>query len=92
MPAIKFTGNVLDASGAAIILSVASPSFQFSDTFTGTFSKTLNLPGGNYSVIVNAFTDGEVEFDIKGNFTSVNPEVPETFDKDKQGNIYTLTV
>ncbi len=92
MPIITFKGDVRDASGAATILSVTGEDFDFSDTFDGTFSKALNLPKGEYLVIVNCLTDGEMELDIMGNHTSVNPDVPETFDKDNTGNTYDLTV
>ncbi len=92
MPAIRFKGDVRDASGAATILSVTGEDFDFSDTFDGTFSKTLNLPEGEYLIIVNCLTDGEMDFDITGNLTSVNPAVPETFDSDSTGNTYDLTV
>lgn len=92
MPAITFNGDVRDASGAATILSVTGVDFEFSDTFDGTFSRTLNLPQGDYLVIVDCLTDGEMEFNILGNHSSVNPDVPETFDGDKTGNTYDLTV
>jgi len=92
MPAITFTGDVRDASGAVTILSVTGEDFDFNDAFDGTFSKALNLPRGEYFVIVDCLTDGEMDFNITGNYTSVNPEVPETFDKDNTGNTYDLTV
>ena len=92
MPAINFTGDVRDASGATIILSVTGEDFDFSDTFDGTFSKSLNLSTGDYLVIVECLTDGEMEFNITGNLTAVNPQVPEVFDKDNTGNTFDLTV
>jgi len=92
MPPITFKGDVRDASGAATILSVTGQDFDFNDAFDGSFSRTLNLFEGEYLVIVNCLTDGEMEFDITGNYSSVNPEVPETFDKDNTGNTYDLTV
>lgn len=92
MPIIRFNGDVRDASGAATILSVTGVDFDFSDTFDGTFSKPLNLPQGDYLVIVDCLTDGEMDFNIEGNLTTVHPDVPETFDSDKTGNTYDLTV
>ena len=92
MPAITFKGDVRDAAGAATILSVTGEDFDFSDAFDGTFSKALNLPSGEYLIIVNCLTDGEMDFNITGNYNSVNPEVPETFDSDSTSNTYDLTV
>ena len=92
MPVITFKGDVSDATGAVTILSVTGDNYDFSDTFDGTFSRGLNLSQGDYLVIVDCLTDGEMKFDITGNYASVDPDVPETYDKDKTGNTYDLTV
>lgn len=93
MPAITFSGEVRDATGAAIHLSIHGENgFSFNQTFTGTFSRTLQLQNGDYLVLFMCLTDGECEFDIQGNFQSVNPEVPDVFDKDNTGESYSLIV
>ena len=92
MPVIRFNGDVRDASGAATILVVTGADLDFSDTFLGTFSMPLDLSQGDYLVSIECLTDGEMDFDIVGNLSNVNPDVPETFDSDQTSNTYNLTV
>jgi len=92
MPAITFKGDVREAAGASVILIVNAVGYDYSEIFDGTFTRTKNLPSGNYEITVVCLTEGEMDFNISGNLISVNPVVPETFDSDKIGNSYKLKV
>lgn len=92
MPAITFKGDVRDASGAASVLTVNGMNVDFYEIYKESFTTVLNLLPGKYVIILACYTDGEMKFNISGNLTSVNPQVPETFDKDKKGKLYRLVI
>ena len=92
METITFNGTVTEAEGAATHLSIAGAAhFFFSKTFASDFSEPLNLEPGNYQVFVSVFTTGKFSLDVRGNFSSINPPVPDAYDT-KTNETYSLIV
>lgn len=92
MPLIRLIGKVSNAEGAVIQLSVGGPNhFFFNKSYDGSFNERLNLDAKRYKIFLSVFTDGNFKFDVKGEYQSISPEIPDNF-TDKNKEVYTLTI
>ena len=92
MPIITFKGEIDSASGAVIFMTISGPNhFTFSKKYPDDFSEPLNLSSGDYNISMTVNTDGDFSFDVLGQFTSIDPAVPDDYAA-KSSEEYTLTV
>jgi hypothetical protein len=75
-----FKGTVTGANGGLMHLTIAGPgNFIFNKSYTQSFDEPVNLSKGSFTVSLSAATPGKFTFDVTDGYTSIDPDVPDSF-------------
>jgi hypothetical protein len=75
-----FKGTITGAGGGLLHLTIMGPEhFQFDRSYTQSFDESIDLMEGSYTVTMSATTPGKFTFEVCGDYTSIDPQVPESF-------------
>ena len=77
---IHFKGTITGAPGGLLHFTIAGPgNFLFNESYTQSFDETLALTKGSYTISISAKTPGNFTFETTGDFTKIDPHVPDSF-------------
>ena len=77
-----FKGTITGANGGLMHLSVVGPeNFHFDKNYTQSFDEPIKLSEGSYIVSIQAASPGKFVFDVVDGYKSIDPEVPDSFNK-----------
>jgi len=77
---IHFNGTITKATGGLLHLAIAGPAhFLFDKSYTQSFDQALDLAKGSYTISLSAATEGSFTFDVTGDYESIDPHVPDSF-------------
>ena len=87
----QFKGTITGAEAGLMHLTIVGPeNFHFDKSYTQSFDEPIILPEGIYIVSISVATPGKFTFDVTDGYKSIDPEVPDSFNKSMR--VYDLKV
>jgi len=88
---LHIRGTITGADGGLMHLTIIGPEhFHFNKSYTQSFDEPISLSEGSYTVSMSAETSGKFSFDVTGGYKSIDPDVPDSFNKSMR--VYDLQV
>jgi hypothetical protein len=77
-----FKGTIIGADGGLMHLNIFGPKhFHFDKSYVQSFDEPINLSEGSYTISMSVATQGKFTFDVSGGYKSIDPGVPDRFNK-----------